>query len=171
MAVIKHFLEEPCTRGSNKFRTSTAHQTVPRSYRRAIGIGLYDQTAEHAACERALIDTYATITPKAIRARGSDRAQGPATDQAAQETGPNGSVNDARSGMPLRGREAKLSTVPVLGAMAGTTASLASPSTATAATAGQLQSTLKSHSGMLRTRAEVHVSARVRNRRQGWLGL
>ena len=171
MAVIKHFLEQPCTRGSYKSRTSATRRTVPRSYPRALGIGLHDTTVQHTTHVRAHLGAYATATPEIMRVRASYRARGPAADQAAPAPSPIGCVGDASSGRPLRGREAKRSTVPVLGAAAGTTASLASHSTAAAATAGQSHSTLKSPIGMLRTRVEVHVSARVRHRWRAWHGL
>ena len=38
MAVVKHFLEQPCTRGSDNFFTFAPHgRTVPRRYRRVLG--------------------------------------------------------------------------------------------------------------------------------------
>ena len=115
-----------------------ARRTVPRSYPRALGIGLHDTTVEHTTHVRAHLGTYATAKPKIMRVRDSDRAHGPAVDRGVPAPSPIGCVGDVSSERPLRGREAKRSTVPMLGAITGMTASLASHSTAAAATAGQL---------------------------------
>ena len=133
MAVIKHVLKQPCTRGSYKFCTSTARRTVPMSYRRALGIGLHDGTAEHTAHARAHLGAYATAKPETMRVRGSYRAHAPPTHQAARATSPKGCVGDTSSETPLSGRQSTRAMVPELRALTGTAASTASHSTATTA--------------------------------------
>ena len=128
MAVIKHFLEQPCTRGSYKSRTSATRRTVPRSYPRALGIGLHDTTVQHTTHVRAHLGAYATAKPEIMRVRGSDRTHGPPTHQAARATRPKGSVGDTSSARPLRGRKATRAIVPALRAKGGTAAS-SSPAT------------------------------------------
>ena len=124
MAVIKHVLKQPCTRGSYKSRTSAARRTVPRSYPRALGIGLHDTTVQHTAHVRAHLGAYATATPEIMRVRASYRAHAPPTHQAARATSPKGCVGDTSSGKPLRGRKATRAIVPALRAKGGTAASV-----------------------------------------------
>jgi hypothetical protein len=153
MAVVKHFLEQPCTRGSDNFFTSAPHGTVPRRYRRVLGIGLHDRAAEHAAHERAYHAAHASNAPWIPRGRGAYRAHGPATDHAVAASGQNSCVADASSERSLGAREAKRSTAPALWTMPSTDTNIASRLSALVATAGHAEPTLHLHRGMLRARA------------------
>ena len=157
MAVVKHFLEQPCTRGSDNFFTSAPHGTVPRRYRRVLGIGLHDRAVKHAAHERAYHAKYATNAPLITPGRGTCRAHSPATDCALDASGTKSCVADASSERSPGARETNRSTAPALWAMPSTNTSIASRLSALAATAGHGQPTLHLYGGMLRARAEVHA--------------
>ena len=129
MAVIKHVLKQPCTRGSYKSRTSATRRTVPRSYPRALGIGLHDTTVQHTTHVRAHLGAYATAKPEIMRVRALYRAHAPPTHLAARATSPKGCVGDTSSGTPLSGRQSTRAMVPARRTMAGTAASVVSHST------------------------------------------
>jgi hypothetical protein len=157
MAVVNHFAEQPCTRGSDNFLPPRRHGTVPRCYRRVLGIGLHNRAEEHAAHERTYHAEYATNAPLITPGRGTCRAHSPATDCALDASGTKSCVADASSERSPGARETNRSTAPALWAMPSTNTSIASRLSALAATAGNGQPTLHLYGGMLRARAEVHA--------------